>query len=379
MRTVSCWTMWTTFLSGVLIARSGSEADIELLRHRLAARGRGRERKLDDPGKAHDTGIAMPDPGVDLKNEVQFYKKLPWLASVDMYHYQQILATDLVDFVPQLQDSNAEYVMINFYNTWNPESRKLAPYYEKIAVSTQNWNLKKASEAKEHGGDPNKGIILTAAFDCTRFASLCAFWEIKTFPSLMWANRKSWIAIAQGKPTPWEGGGTRVYKVDLKGTLANRLWTSHPDQITTGDMLEFTKMMATANTKFMSKGIDLQNQEAIKRDKTMQMEIALDAGLVGPDAAVYGWIFDAFGFNITRANRGPIGFTDVMKLYRQVQALSPQKQEVSVVADVRDTQLATAMLLSSIARTHYFTDEARPAQAILKGFRVTSNSFQKLY
>jgi len=98
----------------------------------------------------------------------------PWWAAASVYHFPHVFATDFEDLVPQLQNSSADFVLIDFYAPWCPHCQHFAPDYERLALAVQKFDAAQAKVTSSSG----KSSILSATVDCQRFAKLCDFWNV---------------------------------------------------------------------------------------------------------------------------------------------------------------------------------------------------------
>jgi thiol oxidase len=118
-------------------------------------------------------------------------EKPPWWAAVSSFHFPQLFATDIEDFVPQLQNASADYVLIDFYAPWCPHCQHFAPDFERLSLAIQRFD-----NSRPNGGS-GKPSILSATVDCVRFYSTCDFWGVHSYPTLMWGRREDWLKKAE--------------------------------------------------------------------------------------------------------------------------------------------------------------------------------------
>lgn len=132
---------------------------------------------------------------------------LPWYAEASSQHFPQLFATDLQDstFASILANSTDEYVLVDFYAPWCPHCQHFAPDYERLALAIRELDKDVVKNAKAmqlgasslkapKGKATAKTTILSATYDCVRYAHTCDFFGVNQFPTLLWGRRTDWLA-----------------------------------------------------------------------------------------------------------------------------------------------------------------------------------------
>jgi len=254
----------------------------------------------------------------------------PWWAAVQSYHFPHLYAVDFEDFLPQLQSSSAEYVLIDFYAPWCPHCQHFAPDYERLALAVQRFDATQAGE---------KASILSGSMDCVRFASTCMQWGVSGFPTLMFGKRATWITKAQeAHPI-----------VDDPSAQVNTQYTDDPSQPPADRPKPFFNPAAIT---------------VVPMDGTAQ--------------GVVNWIKEktALTGNVIDLDMSKISKKEIAALLRQSQesaakpvstaespggvstaAFTPQHVAVSEKVGIWDMQLATGLFLRDIVQGHTFQDK----------------------
>jgi thiol oxidase len=228
-------------------------------------------------------------------------EEAPWWAAISSYHFPHLYAMDLEDFVPQLQNTSADFVLIDFYAPWCPHCQHFAPDYERLALAIQRFDNQGTEEAVD-----KKPSILSATVDCVRFSSICDFWGVHQYPTLMWGRREDWLKRAQIVQPPQK-----------------------PQQ------------QSSDSTQSDSSGEDIN---VIEMDGTAE--------------SVAKWINNRtkFGLDISGISK-----REVVRLLHQSEAthkkVSTALHSTNSGADVWDAELATGLLLRDILEHHAFEDE----------------------
>uniref|UniRef100_A0A7S0A417 Sulfhydryl oxidase n=1 Tax=Pyrodinium bahamense TaxID=73915 RepID=A0A7S0A417_9DINO len=116
-------------------------------------------------------------------------RQLPWYQEVTMFHFPHFYVTDLATdtFQSLIQNSTAEYVLVDFYAPWCPHCQHFAPEYERLALAVNRFENDIAANA---GARPR---ILCAEVDCVRSAGTCNRFGIHSFPTLLWGKKSDWL------------------------------------------------------------------------------------------------------------------------------------------------------------------------------------------
>lgn len=256
-------------------------------------------------------------------------EEAPWWAAVSAYHFPHVFATDLEDFVPQLESSTADYVLIDFYAPWCPHCQHFAPDYERLALAVQKFD-----EAQAQANSPQKRSILSATVDCVRFAKTCDFWGVHSYPTIMWGERKEWIKKAQTQAQQQEDTDAKSAVEEEDGTEQA---TDQPPGVA-------------------------DPESAAAADKASSGIMSIDTW-DGTADSVAAWINNRtkFGLNISAISR-----QEVATMLHQSQSSSSKghvsKTKLSSAADVWDAQLGAALLLRDILQHHAFEDKDEEAQ-----------------
>jgi len=241
----------------------------------------------------------------------------PWYAAVSSFHFPQVFATDIEDFVPQLENAGTDYVLIDFYAPWCPHCQHFAPDFERLALAIKEFDSKQTGKGKS---------ILTATVDCVRFYSTCDYWGVHSYPTILWGKRDDWVKKAKAA----EADAPNVFK-------ANR-----PPEKPTDDSKD-------------SYGI-----------------VSIDTW-DGTAESVADWITNRTRFSLDLSKISRKEMTRLMYQDRttsvRVTKTPNAKARTGSVADVWDAQLATALLLRDILEHHAFEQLDSEIQQRSKGGR----------
>lgn len=255
-------------------------------------------------------------------------EEAPWWAAASVYHFPHVFATDLEDFVPQLKNSTADFVLIDFYAPWCPHCQHFAPDYERLALAVQKFDAAQAKVKSSSG----TSSILSATVDCQRFAKLCDFWNVHSYPTLMWGRRDEWVRKAQ---------------LQVKGTSEDEARSSDGDDEEQTDNEMGPSPAPTATDGSMIDTIDTWD---------------------GTAESVATWINNRtkFGLDISAISKKEVAhILHQSEESHRVKAVggTVSSQALGVeAADVWDAQLGAALLLRDILQHHAFEDTMEEAQ-----------------
>jgi len=119
-----------------------------------------------------------------------------------MFHFPKLYALDLEDstLLPEIDHSQAQYVLVDFYAPWCPHCQHFAPEFERIAHAAQS---SAGNSSSQHQVDQHtlalSSSILSGTVDCVKFSHECTSWGVDGFPTLKWGKKEDWLARSVSK------------------------------------------------------------------------------------------------------------------------------------------------------------------------------------
>mmetsp|Transcript_45138 Transcript_45138/g.98117 ORF Transcript_45138/g.98117 Transcript_45138/m.98117 type:complete len:509 (+) Transcript_45138:80-1606(+) len=112
-------------------------------------------------------------------------QQLPWWLEVDSFTFPHIFSSGLSNdtFISSLEQSSAEYALIEFFAPWCPHCQHFAPEFEQLA-----------GIIRKSGTGSSQPRILAASVDCVRYGDMCRSWGVTGYPTMLWGKTSDWLA-----------------------------------------------------------------------------------------------------------------------------------------------------------------------------------------